>query len=79
MTPDEPALAFTCTGRGTHDPAVPENVAVSFPAVPGRHGGNVGTDLRCPVCGLARRIGYRARRKLAAAGLAEVDISRLPF
>jgi hypothetical protein len=34
-------------------------------------------ELRCPVCGLAKRIGYQARKRLA--GLAEVDISALPF
>jgi hypothetical protein len=36
-------------------------------------------DLRCPVCGLTKRIGYRARQRIRAAGLTQVDISALPF
>jgi hypothetical protein len=46
---------------------------------PAGHGGTVPAELRCPVCGLTKRIGYRARRRLAEAGAAEVDISKLPF
>ena len=76
---DSPGPVFTCTGRGAHDPAAAQQVAVSFPALPGRRGGTVPVDLRCPVCGLSKRIGYRARQRIAAARLTEADISRLPF
>lgn len=69
---------FVCTGRGSHDPAVPSGM--QYAAVrPAGHGGTVPAELRCPVCGLTKRIGYRARRRLAEAGAAEVDISKLPF
>ena len=77
MTGDEPGVAFTCTGRGTHDPAIPPPAHKKLR--PGEQGGTMPADLRCPVCGLTKRIGYQARRRLAAAGLAEVDISALPF
>jgi hypothetical protein len=61
---------YTCTGRGSHDPP-----ADPLRTVPGR----VGQELRCPVCGLTKRIGYRARQRIAATGLTVVDISALPF
>ena len=68
---------FICTGRGSHDPAVPP---VAYKRLrPGGHSGTVPAELRCPVCGLAKRIGYQARKRLADAGLTEVDISALPF
>ena len=69
--------AFTCTGRGTHDPAIPPPAYTKLR--PGGQGGTAPAELRCPVCGLSKRIGYQARRRLAEAGFAEVDISALPF
>jgi hypothetical protein len=73
-------LTFTCTGHGGHDRAALDRVAVSFPVVPGRtNKPGVSFDLRCPVCGLAKLIGYRVQQRLTDAGLAEVDISALPF
>jgi hypothetical protein len=69
---------FVCTGRGSHDPAVPEGIWYAK-ARPAGQNGTVPADLRCPVCGLAKRIGYRARKRLAEAGITEVDISALPF
>jgi hypothetical protein len=68
--------AFTCTGRGTHDPKVPDGIGYEK-LRPAGQGGTMPAELRCPVCGLAKRIGYQARKRLA--GLAEVDISALPF
>jgi hypothetical protein len=35
--------------------------------------------LRCPLCGLTKPVGYKTRKRIAAAGLTEVDISALPF
>lgn len=74
----ETVTGFTCTGRGTHDPAVPAGIGFAKLRPEGQ-GGTVPPELRCPVCGLAKRVGYRARRKLDAAGIAEADISLLPF
>jgi hypothetical protein len=35
---------------------------------------------QCPVCGLgSKTIGWHVLQKPAAAGITEVDISRLPF
>ena len=64
----EPAgrIRAFCTGRGGHAPVMTDPA----PGEPGR---------RCPVCGIIRRIGYRARKRIAEAGLTEVDISALPF
>jgi hypothetical protein len=70
--------AFTCTGRGSHDSAVPSGLKYAM-LRPGGQGGTVPAELRCPVCGLTKRVGYRARRRLADAGITEVDISILPF
>jgi hypothetical protein len=73
-------ITFYCDGRGAHDRAVPEQVARSFPSIPGRRGGSVEVGLRCPVCDLGpKKIGYKKRRQLADAGLTEVNISALPF
>jgi len=69
---------FTCTGRGTHDPVVPDGIGHAR-LRPAGQGGTVPAELRCPVCGLTKRIGYQARRRLAEAGITEVDISLLPF
>jgi hypothetical protein len=69
---------FTCTGRGTHDPAVPDGTGYAE-LRPGGQGGTLPPELRCPVCGLAKRVGYQARQRLARAGITEVDISALPF
>jgi hypothetical protein len=79
-------ILFTCTGRkpdGKHDRAVAEALNVAFPggAIPGRRprSRNPGLVLRCPVCGLAWPApGYKARRRVAQAGITEVDISLLP-
>jgi hypothetical protein len=69
------AFTWYCTGRGTHDrtglPAV-----VTRP-VPGR---SITVVPQCPVCGLgSKTIGWHVLQKPAAAGITEVDISRLPF
>jgi hypothetical protein len=68
---NEPAggVSYFCTGRGTHTPV----------AYLSRPTGQRPGDLRCPICGLTKRIGYRARQRLRAAGLTEADISALPF
>lgn len=65
---NEPAGSLTafCTGRGGHAP-------VSTQPVPGE------PSRRCPLCGLTKRIGYRARKRIRDAGLTQVDISALPF
>lgn len=74
------SIGFYCTGRGTHDRMAADEVARSFPALPGRRGGTVETGWQCPECGLGpKKIGWKARRLLAEAGLAEADISALPF
>ncbi len=42
--------------------------------------GGTAIELRCTVCGCGpKRIGSRARQRIADAGLTEVDISTLPF
>jgi hypothetical protein len=69
---------FICTGRGTHDPEVPDGIGYEK-LRPAGQSGTVPAELRCPVCQTTRRIGYRTRQRLAGAGLAEVDISALPF
>jgi hypothetical protein len=79
-------ITFACTGPGRpgeagyHDPAPADMLAVAFPRPPGkrRRGRNAGLELRCPVCGLTRRLGYKAQRRIADAGLTGVDISALP-
>jgi hypothetical protein len=69
-----------CTGRGSHDYAVVPPGFIVWPrAVPGVRSGPLPAVLRCPVCGLARRIGRRERKRLAESGRAEVDISALPY
>ena len=70
--------AFTCTGRGTHEPAVPGGIGYAE-LRPRGQGGTVPPELRCPVCGLSKRIGYRVRQRLAETGISEADISLLPF
>jgi hypothetical protein len=80
-------ITFTCTGEGPddkHDCAVAEALNVAFPHAnpPGRRrrGRNAGLDLRCPVCGLTKpALGYKKRKRLAEAGITEVDISGYPF
>jgi hypothetical protein len=69
---------FICTGRGAHDPQVPAGIGYEK-LRPAGQGGTVPHELRCPVCQKPKRIGYQARQKLAAAGIAEIDISYLPF
>ena len=64
------SVAFYCTGRGSHGYAIPQPPYKQYQAA---------ATLRCPVCGLTKQLGYRARQKLEDAGLAEVDISALPF
>lgn len=71
----EPATGWYCTGRGSHDYAIVSPGFLVWP--PGRTGGPLPAVLRCPVCGLAKRLGWKARQRLA--GSAEVDISTLPF
>jgi hypothetical protein len=66
-----------CTGRGSHDYAIPPMAYTKLR--PEGQGGTMPAVLRCPVCGLTKKIGYKKRRQLADAGLAEVDISALPF
>jgi hypothetical protein len=60
-------VTYFCSGGGTHTPV----------AYLSREQDAQG--LRCPLCGLTKRIGYRARQRLTRAGLTEVDISALPF
>lgn len=70
--------SFICTGRGAHDPEVP--VGIGHEKLrPAGQGGTMPAELRCPACRLTKRIGYQARCRLDDAGLAEVDISALPF
>jgi hypothetical protein len=57
---------YHCSGRGSHVPVT--NLERPGPAI-----------LRCPLCGLAKPVGYETRKRIAAAGLTEVDISALPF
>jgi hypothetical protein len=54
---------------------LPDGGHVPFTVEPGPGPGL----LRCPLCGLTRPVGYKRRRAIAAAGLAEADISRPPF
>jgi hypothetical protein len=69
---------FICTGRGTHGPLVPAGIGYAKLRAAGE-GGTVPAELVCPACGLTKRLGYKVRLRLAEAGLAEVDISALPF
>jgi hypothetical protein len=76
-------IVYYCTG-GAGTVAWPAPAGLTW--LPG--GGHAGVAaesgpgpalLRCPVCGLTKPVNYKARRRIAAAGLAEVDISALPF
>jgi hypothetical protein len=62
-------VAYICTGRGDHAPV----------GGLGKLTGQRPGELRCPLCGLTKRIGYRARQRIRAAGLTQVDVSALPF
>jgi hypothetical protein len=69
-----------CTGRGSHDYTIlSPGFIVWPPEVPGVRSGPLPAVLRCPECGLPKRIGRRERKRLAESGRAEVDISMLPF
>ena len=69
-----------CTGRGTHEYAIPDGIGFVVSPPPGSgHGGTMPVRLRCPECGLRKKLGYRVRRQIEESGLAEVDISALPF
>jgi hypothetical protein len=64
-----------CTGRGTHD-------RIPVTAITSRASGKRSLTVvtQCPACGLGpKTLGWRIRQQLADAGLAEVDISALPF
>jgi hypothetical protein len=70
---------FACTGRGSHDPAIPDGAAAYEKLRPAGQDGTMPAVLHCPVCGLEKRLGYQVRRRLADSGLTEIDISALPF
>jgi hypothetical protein len=61
-------VSYFCSGRGGHVP-------VTLNGLTGQRPG----ELRCPLCGLTKRIGYRARKLIRDAGLTQADISALPF
>ena len=73
-------ITFTCGGRkdDRHDPPVPVAYVTLRPPGSGQRG-TMPAELRCPMCGTAKRLGYRVLRRLTDAGLAEVDITALPF
>jgi hypothetical protein len=67
--------AFYCTGRGTHG-RIPVT-AVTSQASQAR---SLTVVVQCPACGIGpKTLGWGVRQRLADAGLAEVDISALPF
>ena len=74
-------ITFICTGsggRGTHDPAIPQRQET--PQQQGRrHRSSTTPFLTCPACGRQAKLGHHVMQKLAAAGLQQVDISKLPF
>ncbi len=79
-------ISYYCTG-GAGERAAAEAARTGLTWLPdGGHGpvtastdGTGPGQLRCPVCGLTRPVGYKRRKLIAAAGLTEVDISRPPF
>ncbi len=86
--PDEPWFGKTvyyCTGGAGKARAEAECAQTGLTWLPdGGHGPVAHLDrdgglLRCPVCGLAKPVGYKMRKRIREARLTEVDISALPF
>jgi hypothetical protein len=78
-------VVYYCTG-GAGAQAAAETAATGLTWLPdGGHGpvtverGDGPALLHCPTCGLTKPVGYKRRKRIAAAGLTEVDISALPF
>jgi hypothetical protein len=82
-------VTYFCTGGAGKARAEAEAARTGLTWLPGGGHGPVAYlneltgqrpgELRCPVCGLTKRIGYHARQRIRAAGLTRVDISALPF
>jgi hypothetical protein len=75
-------VTYYCTGGAGKDKAGAHAAATGLTSLPdGGHGPVTNLErpgpgqLRCPLCGVTRPVGYRARRQIAGAGLTEVDIS----
>jgi hypothetical protein len=74
----EPPIGWYCTGRDSHHYAIVSPGFIVWPLeVPGVRTGPLPVVLRCPECGLTRRVGRRERKRLAGRG--EADISTLGY
>jgi hypothetical protein len=85
-TNEHSSTVYYCTGGAGKARAEAEAAATGLTWLTG--GGHVPVTrmerpghalLRCPLCGLTRPVGYKTRKRIRAAGLREVDISRPPF